>query len=605
MGKKKVLFAGVLAAVFATSAGALVACSDEVEAPAGNDGVHAVTFDANGGTFKDGKTVKINTDKDGKIVTEPTAPTYADHTFKGYTVTKDGDSILTLGANGYKFTADQTIYAKWEANTPAAEDIVITFNVGENGTMTGATTAKAVNGKLASLPTVTAKTGWTWEGWYTAATAGEKVTTATVFTKSATIYAQYKAEVVVTEEATITLDVGAGTLPTGVANTLKTVNGKLASLPTPTAPEGKKFDGWYTKATDGTKVTTSTVFEADGTIYAVYKDQSEEDEEFTITFDVGAHGTLKDEETSAETLDGMLVELPEVEPAEGWYFKGWFDKATGGEKVTDETVFEADATIYAVYAAAPCVKVGEKNIYLNENTEGLMPGQLAEYMILKVELEVNDTLTFMMMDEESGEYVAYPVYIQGDCKGIDVSVTSSKVNSATVLRAGEYDIYIKLWTSATDKNNWAFYATDGGSIIREEQNLTEGALYAVGGMNDWQLKEAFEIKENKLVLDLLADQELLVGAWKQGEEKPEMDWDTAKYDYNKLDTASQAIVGDANGNVKILEEGKYIITIVSTTEWKIEKVAEEPPVVVEYTITFNAGEGTCATASAETVDGKL
>lgn len=42
---------------------------------------------------------------------------------------------------------------------------------------------------------------------------------------------------------------------------------KLTSLPTPTR-SGYRFDGWYTSASGGTKVTTNTVFTSDQTIYA-------------------------------------------------------------------------------------------------------------------------------------------------------------------------------------------------------------------------------------------------------------------------------------------------------------------------------------------------
>ena len=45
-------------------------------------------------------------------------------------------------------------------------------------------------------------------------------------------------------------------------------DGKLASLPTPTRSGSYIFNGWYTAANDGTQVTTSTVFDADATIYA-------------------------------------------------------------------------------------------------------------------------------------------------------------------------------------------------------------------------------------------------------------------------------------------------------------------------------------------------
>ena len=44
-------------------------------------------------------------------------------------------------------------------------------------------------------------------------------------------------------------------------------DGKLSSLPTPTM-EGYTFNGWYTEMVGGSKVSTSTVFAGDTTIYA-------------------------------------------------------------------------------------------------------------------------------------------------------------------------------------------------------------------------------------------------------------------------------------------------------------------------------------------------
>ncbi|MEG1461446.1 MAG: S-layer homology domain-containing protein, partial [Oscillospiraceae bacterium] len=46
-----------------------------------------------------------------------------------------------------------------------------------------------------------------------------------------------------------------------------TFGGKLSSLPTPTR-DGHTFDGWFTAASDGTKVTKETTFDKNTTIYA-------------------------------------------------------------------------------------------------------------------------------------------------------------------------------------------------------------------------------------------------------------------------------------------------------------------------------------------------
>jgi uncharacterized protein (TIGR02145 family)/uncharacterized repeat protein (TIGR02543 family) len=63
---------------------------------------------------------------------------------------------------------------------------------------------------------------------------------------------------------TITFNANNGT----VSQTVTTgTDGRLTSLPTPTK-DGYNFNGWYTATSGGTKITTSTVFSGNDTIYA-------------------------------------------------------------------------------------------------------------------------------------------------------------------------------------------------------------------------------------------------------------------------------------------------------------------------------------------------
>ena len=57
----------------------------------------------------------------------------------------------------------------------------------------------------------------------------------------------------------------------GICSTVVTytnLSGKLESTPEQPAMTGYTFDGWYTEPVGGSKVTTSTVFTSDATIYA-------------------------------------------------------------------------------------------------------------------------------------------------------------------------------------------------------------------------------------------------------------------------------------------------------------------------------------------------
>ncbi|GEM_PF-5299006 len=64
---------------------------------------------------------------------------------------------------------------------------------------------------------------------------------------------------------TVTFDPGSGSV---VTTSMETgMDGKLANLPVPTW-SGHRFDGWYTRTSGGTRITTSYVFNADTTVFA-------------------------------------------------------------------------------------------------------------------------------------------------------------------------------------------------------------------------------------------------------------------------------------------------------------------------------------------------
>ena len=66
---------------------------------------------------------------------------------------------------------------------------------------------------------------------------------------------------------------------------------------------------------------------------------------FTITFD--ANGGSVTPESAKTNAEGKLTSLPTPTHSGCYSFKGWYDAASGGTKVTIDTVFNADTTIYA------------------------------------------------------------------------------------------------------------------------------------------------------------------------------------------------------------------------------------------------------------------
>ena len=155
---------------------------------------YTVTFDTNGGSI-----VSDITTVGGKLSSLPKTPTKEGYTFKGWFTSATGDTAVTTDT---VFTAHTTVYAQWEKIVVSPTEYIITFDTNGGTTVSNITTT---SGKLAVLPEAPTKDGYTFTGWFTAATGGSAVTTETVFTTDTTVYAQWE-EIVIEEDIIDTSD---------------------------------------------------------------------------------------------------------------------------------------------------------------------------------------------------------------------------------------------------------------------------------------------------------------------------------------------------------------------------------------------------------------
>ena len=246
-------------------------------------------------------------------------------------------------------------------NGPAVQEYAITFDA--NGGSVTPSSATTTDGKLTSLPTPTYD-GYDFLGWYTEKDGGEKVTNNTVFTENSTIYAHWQKQAA--QEYTVTFDANGGSVTPSSATT---TDGKLTSLPTPTY-DGYDFLGWYTQKDGGEKVTTDTFFTENSTIYAHWQKQAAQ--EYTVTFNANG-GSVST--ASATTTDGKLTNLP-TPTNDGYDFLGWYTQKDGGEKVTTDTVFTKNSTIYAHWQKQAAQ---EYTVTLNANGGTINSGVINSY----------------------------------------------------------------------------------------------------------------------------------------------------------------------------------------------------------------------------------
>ena len=179
--------------------------------PSGNKDLYAlwtyaprrVTFDADGGKIKkDGAEVDkvtvntqeapINTVKAADV---PVPELREGYYFGGWYTRKDGKGDLVKTGETKEptvFTADATVYAYWVEFEP----VTVTFKCQGGTVRIGSTDVKEFTmqtkwpGVLDGTPSTPARSGYKFEGWYTA--AGVKVDADTLFLRNSTVYAHWR-----------------------------------------------------------------------------------------------------------------------------------------------------------------------------------------------------------------------------------------------------------------------------------------------------------------------------------------------------------------------------------------------------------------------------
>lgn len=152
---------------------------------------------------------------------------------------------------------------------------------------------------------------------------------------------------------TITLNPNGGTLPE-----FSLVAGAALPIPFKT---GYTFAGWYENPEfSGNPVTDIPTNSTENlNFYAKWTANT-----YTVTFDANG-GSVS--QASAVTVAGKLTSLP-TPTYDGYDFLGWYTQKDGGDKVTTDTVFTVDSTIYAHWQNIPAtgVKLDKTSLTLQE-----------------------------------------------------------------------------------------------------------------------------------------------------------------------------------------------------------------------------------------------
>lgn len=158
---------------------------------------YTVTLNNNGATSAGTTSVDVTY---GSALSNITVPTKTGYTFYGYYTEDAGAGTLQINASGvwqnggyvsggnWNSGSNQTLYAKWTANT-----YTVTFNARGGSDLSSTSKSVTMGSAYGELATVTPPAGYVFDGWYTAAGGGTKVTSATQVTTAVdhTLYAHY------------------------------------------------------------------------------------------------------------------------------------------------------------------------------------------------------------------------------------------------------------------------------------------------------------------------------------------------------------------------------------------------------------------------------
>ena len=210
----------------------------------------------------------------------------------------------------------------------------VTFNASANGgSLPSADRTKDVahGAAVGSMPTPNPPSGYSFTGWFTAASGGTRVTTAYIVNAAVTFYAHYTQN-----PCTVTFNANGGTVSPTTRLVVK--GGQVGTLPTPTR-DGYTCNGWWTSPTmGGQRISETQTINGDVTFYANWL------ENHTVTFN--ANGGTPATTTRVVVHGSAVGELPEPTRAGDFTFGGWWTAASGGSRISESQTITANATYY-------------------------------------------------------------------------------------------------------------------------------------------------------------------------------------------------------------------------------------------------------------------
>lgn len=395
--------------------------------------VNAVSDDTTKGTVSPaGQTIEH-----GKNATV-TASRKTGYKFDGW---YNGTTKVT-SANPYTFapTANITLTAKW-----SVYNITIPVNVSPTGA--GTTSPSPFTGQEGSTVNITATpaTGYKFAYW----TNGVDDTHYTNNPQSVTMRSVKTLTAYFTLKSyTVTWNANGGTV--SPASTTKTHGSTLGTLPTPTrastAEYSYTFAGWFTAASGGTQISTTTTVTGNVTYYAHWTATKRS---YTATFN-GNGGSTPSPSSITKEYNTALGTLPTCSRT-GYTFLGWYTASSGGTKISTTTVVTKNITYYAQWS------INSYTLTFNPNGGTVTP--------TSKDLEYNSAYGTLPTPTRASD-AQYTYTFAG---WYTAATGGTQVTAATKMAAKDTIVYAH-WTSNTRRYTVS-YQTTYGTLNKTSQSV--------------------------------------------------------------------------------------------------------------------------------------
>ena len=250
-------------------------------------------------------------------------------------------------------------------------------------------------------------------------------------------------------------------------------DGEDIEMPEDPIRTGYKFNGWYTKANDGTKVTEvgdENKPSADVTYYAQWKKLH------TVTFIASGQVYVKQEH---KYISGDKLVLPEIDPSaanfacDGYLFEGWSkyqqtkEDANCPELVDANTLVENDLELHAVWKKASTSGAGTQIFYESFDTENGTGGNDGKWSgDIAKNNKVNTTWTF---ENEGGAYQCIKLG-SGSKKGSATTPALTQLSGDAIL-----SFKAAAWNSNSESTILKLSISGGGTLTQTSVTLVKGA----------------------------------------------------------------------------------------------------------------------------------